>query len=135
MQETLLTMLQSIIILAVTLVSIYIVKFLAAKTEEAKALTDNDKAKRYISEVSEAVTTAVLHTAQTYVDALKQSDTFDEANQKEALSKVVAAAKQQLSASANEFVESVYGDVNQYLETKIEAEIKAVLGPGHIANF
>ena len=127
MQETLLMTIQSIVIMAVTLLSIYAVKFLSAKTEEAKALTENDTAQRYIGEVSDAVITAVLHTAQTYVDALKESDTFNEENQKQALSLAVMEAKKQMSAGAENFVQTVYGDADKYLATKIEAEIKAIL--------
>ena len=126
MNETILTMLQSIIILAVALLTVYAVKWLTAKTKQAQNAVENETAKRYIGEASTAITDAVLATSQTYVDALKQSGTFTLENQREALSKAVASAKAQLTQGASEFLETAYGDVNKFLTEKIEAEVKSL---------
>ena len=126
MNETIMAMLQSVVILAVTLLTVYAVNFLAHKTKQIKAAVGNELAEKYIGEVADAVTDAVLATSQTYVDALKQSGTFSVENQKEALRKSIAAAKAQLTAGAEDFLHTAYGDVNKFLETKIEAEIKAL---------
>ena len=126
MNDMILTMLQSIIILAIALLSIYAVKFLIAKTNQAKNALNNELANKYLDEASNAVTTAVLQTAQTYVDVLKESDSFSIDNQKEALKKSIETAKAQMTTGATEFIQTAYGDVNKFLESKIEAEIKAL---------
>ena len=127
MQDAILTMLQSVIILAVTLLSTYATKYLNAKAEQAKAAAGSEAAARYIGEASDAVSTAVLHTAQTYVDALKKGGAFNVDEQKTALQLALATARGQLTQGAEDFIKAAYGDVNGYLEAKIEAEIKAVL--------
>ena len=124
MNEMILTMLQSILILAVALLTVYAVKWLTAKTNQAKSMTDNETAKRYMGEASKAITDAISATSQTYVDALKESGTFGTDNQKVALSKAVDSAKNQLTKGATEFLQTAHADVNKYLEEKIEAEIK-----------
>ena len=124
MNEMIMAMLQSILILAAALLTVYAVKWLTAKTNQAKAATDNEAAKRYIGEASQAVTDAVFATSQTYVDTLKKTDSFSKENQKEALRLAVETAKAQMTTGAEDFIRTAYGDVNKYLEAKIEAEIK-----------
>jgi len=128
MNETLLTMLQSIIILAVVLLTAYVVRYISTKTKQAQNAVANDTAKRYIKEASDAVCDAVLATSQIYVDNLKKKDKFDKQTQREALQKAVDMARSQLTKEAEDFIQSAYGDVTLYLTTKIEAEIKAAAG-------
>ncbi|MCL2045712.1 MAG: hypothetical protein FWG88_04945 [Oscillospiraceae bacterium] len=125
MQNTLLMMLQATILLCVTLGTLHLVKFLGSKTEQAKTITENETARRYFDEVGKAVTDAVLHTSQTYVDTLRKSDSFNIENQQEALKRSIDTAKAQLTNGAEEFLATAHGDIAKYLETKIEAEIKA----------
>ena len=124
MNEMILTMLQSVLILAVALLTVYAVKWISTKTNQAKTITDNITAQRYIDEASDAITDAILATSQTYTDALKESGKFSAENQKEALGKAVDSAKAQLTIGATEFLQTAHADVNKYLEEKIEAEIK-----------
>ena len=124
MNEMILTMLQSVLILAVALLTVYAVKWIATKTNQVKAITDNYKAKEYIDEASKAITDAISATAQTYTDELKKSGTFSKDNQKIALGKAVDSAKAQMTKGAEGFLQTAYADVNKYLEEKIEAEIK-----------
>ena len=125
MNEMLLTMLQSLLVLAVVLLTIYAVKWIATKTNQTKSLTDNETARRYVGEASKAISDAVLATSQTYVDALKENEQFSTDNQKVALAKAVNSAKAQMTKGAEDFIKTAYGDVNKYLEEKIEAEIKS----------
>ena len=67
MDEMIMMMLQSVLILAVALLTVYAVKWLTAKTNQAKSLTDNETAKRYIDEAEKAITDGILATSQTLV--------------------------------------------------------------------
>ena len=126
MNEMILTMLQSILSLAVALLSAYAVRWFNAKTAQAKSAVDNETAQRYVGEASDAITSAVLATSQTYVDTLKKSGTFTAENQKEALKLATQTAMASMTEGAEQFLQTAYGDVTKYLETKIEAEIKAL---------
>ena len=124
MNEMILTMLQSILILAVALLTVYALKWLTANTNQAKTVTNNYVAEKYIDEAKKAITDAISATSQTYTDELKKSGTFSKENQKIALGKAIDSAKAQMSKGAEEFLQTAYTDVNKYLEEKIEAEIK-----------
>lgn len=89
------------------------------------AYVGNAKAQAYIREISAAVVTAVQCTNQTYVDALKEADSFNEAEQKAAFDMALAACKASLSASAQDFIQQTFGDLEQYLTTQIEAQVRA----------
>jgi len=80
--------------------------------------------KRCLDEVAAAAANAVESTNQTYVDALKEQNVFDEDAQKEAFDMAMNAAKASLSASAKEFVENNIGDLTKYLTTLIEAQVR-----------
>ncbi len=124
MKEVLLTVLQAVIITVVPVITTYLCNFLKQKSNQAAAKTNDDLAASYIREVTDAVTTAVTFTSQTYVDNLKKSGTFTVENQKEAFNKALNKAVEILSAEAKEYLAKAYGDLTNYLSTKIEAEVR-----------
>ena len=126
MEELLTTLLQAVLTVTVPVITAFAVRFLNAKAGEAKGHMNNETAVRYLTEAAEAVETAVLHTAQTYVDGLKASDKWTKENQKEALSMAIKEAKFLLTEEAEAFLGKAYGDLNNYLTAKIEAEVKAL---------
>lgn len=83
---------------------------------------------RCLDEVAQAAVNAVESVNQTYVDALKEQNVFDEAAQKEAFNMAMEAAKASLSASAKQFVEENIGDLTEYLTTLIEAQVRSQKG-------
>ena len=69
------------------------------------------------------------YTSQTYVDSLKESGTFTDAAQKEALRRSLRTAMNFLSPAALAFIRRTYvdmfdGDSEDYLTFLIEAEVK-----------
>jgi len=136
MKEFLFTLLQGILSVAIPLATAYLVTFLRKKTAQVQAQTENEKAKQYLGEITDAVTTAVTATSQTYVDALKADNAFTKEAQLEALSKAKDTALSILSPAAAQFIVEVYGDLNNYLTAKIEETVRvqktetAVLLPG-----
>ena len=126
MQETILTAVQTIIGLSVTLLTAFAIRFLLTKIDEVKAMTESDLARKYLDEAARAVTTAVDYTSQTYVGVLKEENIFTLENQKEALQKALITAKDQLTKEAEGFIQTAYGDVNAFLTTKIEAELGSI---------
>ena len=74
MNEFLTTLLQAVIIAAVPVVAGYIVKGIKTLGQYLASRTENETAKVYLKEAALAISTAVSHTSQTYVDALKKSN-------------------------------------------------------------
>lgn len=124
MKEFLFELLQAVATAAVPVCVAFLVQFLRRKSAEAAARTDSLTTKELLAEVTEAVTTAVTYTSQTYVDALKKKGIFDTQAQTEALQKSKDKALSLLSESAKDVLASIYGDLNSYLETMIEAQVR-----------
>ncbi|MCL1872949.1 MAG: hypothetical protein FWF85_02395 [Clostridiales bacterium] len=124
MQEFLTTLLEAVIAVVVPIITAFVVQFLKAKANEARVNLDCELAERYISEVEDAVTTAVLHTSQSYVDALRDNGGWNKESQQEALRKARTEAMSLLSTKALAFLTMAHADLSEYLTCKIEAEIK-----------
>ena len=124
MNEFLSTLLQAVIIAAVPVVATFIGKGINALGQYLSSKTENETAKVYLKEAALAISTAVSHTSQTYVDALKKNNEFSEENQRAALQKSLEEAKKLLTAEAAAFLRRAYGDLDAYLIANIEAEVR-----------
>lgn len=124
MNEFLSNLLIAVITAAVPVLTAYGVKLIKQVTADAAAKTDSTKKQDYIREIADAIADAVSATSQTYVDSLKNSGEFTPEAQKKAAEKALTACLASISPAAQEFVESVYGDLTEYLTTKIEAEVR-----------
>lgn len=124
MKDFLTELLQAVATAAIPVCTAFLVQFLRRKSEQIGAQTDSMITKELLTEVTEAVTTAVTYTSQTYVDALKKGGVFNREAQTEALRKSRDKTLSLLSASARTALAELYGDLNAYLETLIEAEVR-----------
>ena len=120
-REILITLLSAIVTTATPILTVYLGRYLSS-------LTKSETAERYIMEIMDAVTTAVLHTNQTLVDGLKKQGTFTPVNQNQALQLSTNKAKELLSNEAVSYLEKTHGNVASYLASKIEAEVKQQQG-------
>lgn len=124
MKELLVDLLLAVVTAAVPVITAYAVSFINKAKENAVADTDDIKAQGYIKEIAQAISDAVAATSQTYVDALKQAGTFTVEAQAEAAKKALTACLASISPAATAFIEAAYGDIKEYLATKIEAEVR-----------
>ena len=124
MNEFLSALLQAVIIAAVPVLTTYVAKLIRQVAANAAAKTDSTKKRGYFEEIGRAISEAVEATSQTYVDSLKQADKFTPEAQREAAEKALAACIANISPAAQFFIESVYGDITEYLTTRIEAEVR-----------
>ncbi len=118
-------LLQAIATTAIPICAAYLVQYLHRKSEQIIAQTDNMTIKAFLAEATDAVSTAVTYTSQTFVDALKKEGKFDKDKQQEALNKSLDKAISLLSEQAKKALEDIYGDLNAYLTSKIEAEVRS----------
>lgn len=124
MQEFISNLLMAVITAAVPVITAYGISLIKKAGENAAANTSSVKEQGYIREITDAITDAVAATSQTYVDALKNAGTFNKEAQVAAAQKSLTACLASISPAAQSFIEATYGDVQEYLRTKIEAEVR-----------
>jgi predicted histidine transporter YuiF (NhaC family) len=122
--ETLNIIITAVIVPTLAALIPLLVAFLNAKTNEVKKKVDNEKLNAYVDIAEDAVETAVVSVAQTFVDTLKKQGNFDEEAQriafKEAKNKAIAI----MGSSARDALAQAYGDLDAWIENKIEYYVK-----------
>lgn len=103
----------------------FLIKFINSKSKELAAKTDSEQAKKYIEMLDNTISTCVLSTTQTYVEALKKEGKFDLEAQKKAFEMTYQAILNILTEESKAYLTSLYGDLKSYLTAKIEAEVKS----------
>lgn len=103
----------------------YLVTLINAQKEELLQKAKSEKTKLYIETLNNTIIDCIRATNQTYVQALKESGSFDAQAQEEALNRTYEAVMSVLSADAKEFLSTAIVDLSSYITNKIEAEIKA----------
>lgn len=102
----------------------YFTAFVKKKTREIADEYNDDKMIKYVNLLSQTITDCVTATNQTYVDSLKGENAFDVDAQKKALEKTYQSVMTVLSEEATKYLTTVYGDLEEYIYTKIESEVK-----------
>ena len=82
---------------------------------------ENETAEKYVNFAVDAVYTAVQQTMQTYVSALKKSGEWNEETAEIAFNNAKALALVTMGAKAQEVVAELAGDLDAWLDAKIEA--------------
>jgi uncharacterized protein YbjQ (UPF0145 family) len=124
LSELLTTLIQVVIIPSIPILVAFLAQLLRAKSNQAKIKLNNDLAKQYLQEATEAVIQAVTYTSQTYVDSLKTQGRFDVDAQKVAFATAKEVALALLTDEAKKMIADLYGDINVWLDTKIEQTVK-----------
>lgn len=124
MNEFLTTLLQAVLVAAVPVCAAFLGQGIRALAAYLSQKAENAALQKNLDAVADAVSTAVTYTSQTYVDALKKEDKFTPENQREALQKALAKAQSLLTEEARDFLQTAYGDLNEYLKSRIEAEVR-----------
>lgn len=101
----------------------YIVKLVQKKINEIEDGIENKKAKKYLDMLNDTIAECVVATNQTYVWALKDKNAFDVDAQKEALEITKNKVMEILTDEAKEYLNEAYGDLGEYIITKIESTV------------
>lgn len=102
----------------------FFIKWVNAKSSEIQTNIDDATLKKYISMLETTITSCVIATNQTYVDSLKQQNKFDAAAQQEAFKRTSDAVLAILSEDAKKYLSTAFGDLETYINKKIESEVK-----------
>lgn len=115
--------LQVCIIPLLGVLTTYLVKYINVKSAEIQTNVGNELANKYIGMLTQTITDCVVATNQTYVEALKKDNAFTKEAQEEAFKKTYEAVLASLTDDAKMYLTEIYGDLNKYIATKIEAEV------------
>lgn len=105
------------------LLTTYFIKWVKVKSAEIQTNIDSETLQKYVNMLADTITECVIATNQTYVDSLKEQGKFDAEAQKIAFNQTLNAVLNILSEEAKEYLTAAFGDLNEYLITKIEAEV------------
>lgn len=97
--------------------------FIRSKTKQLQDKTNSDKADQYLGYLQNTIITCLRATNQTYVEALKEQNAFDEAAHRIALTKTKTAVLSILTDDAKKYLPSIVGDLELYIIEQIEANI------------
>ena len=109
---------------AVPVLTTYLCKYLYARWTESKVKIENEKVATTLDNVINMVLDVVEATNQKYVDELKKNGEFTKEAAAEAFKISKETALTMLSNDAAEIIVEVYGDLDTYLDTLIEATVK-----------
>lgn len=107
----------------------FFVKWINAKSKEIQTNNEDTLGNKYIQMLTDTITTCVIATNQTYVEALKQQGKFDAEAQKEAFKRTTEAVLEVLSEDAKKYLTEVYGDLYRYIDEKVEATVNKTKAP------
>ena len=109
---------------AVPTLTAYVCKFLYEKWTEGKVKIENEKIVTTLDQVVSMVLDCVVQTNQVFVDELKKKGEFTEEAAIEAFNMCKENALKMLSSDAAKIITEIYGDLDVYLDTLIEATVK-----------
>ena len=120
MLEFLQNLLIAVITAAVPVATTYLCRWLASLYESNKTKIKNERTQVVLGQVADMIVAAVETTTSTYVKQLKADNLFDADAQREAFNKTFEVVKKQLTEESTKIITEVYGDVEVYLNNKIE---------------
>ncbi len=114
---------QVAIIPLIGVLATFLISFIEKKKQEITNKIKNETIKKYLDMLDDTIIACVNATNQTYVEALKNKNAFDEAAQKEALQLTYDAVMAVLTEEAQSYLTEVVGDLQSFVLTKIEAGV------------
>lgn len=126
MKDIVTSIFEMIIIPLLSLVSIYIIRWVNEKTNTLKEENENAYIDKYLTMLDKTITQTVTAINQTYVDDLKKQNKFDLDAQKHAFEQVYNTVVSSLSEEAEFYLNEVITDLNAYITNKIEETVHEV---------
>lgn len=125
MGQALQNILIAILLAAIPVITKELSDFLKAKSEEAKNQNKLKELNKYIDYAADIVIDVVNSVSQTMVDNLKKEGEFTKEKQKEAFEKAKQEILSILTEESKVILSAAYGDLDKWLDNKIEATVKA----------
>lgn len=125
MGQALQNILIAILLAAIPVITKELSDFLKAKAEEAKNQGKLQELNKYIDYATNIVIDVVNSVSQTMVDSLKKDGAFTKEKQQEAFNKAKNEILSILTEESKTILTAAYGDLDKWLDNKIEATVKA----------
>lgn len=122
--EILKDILYVLITMVLPVVVYFLCRFLYSKWNEIKKNIEDKETAEILDQVVIMVLDCVQYTNQVYVDELKKKGEFTKEAALEAFNMTKERAMAMLSEKSKEIITNIYGDVDTYLDTLIEANVK-----------
>lgn len=106
------------------LITTYLIALLKRKTAELEQKMHNETVSKYISMAENAIETAVISVNQTFVENMKKKGTFDQDAMVESFLMAKDTAAAMIGESARKVLKSAFGDLDLWIESKIEYYVK-----------
>ena len=117
-------LLQAVLVASIPIVAKFVVGLIRAKVNEILSRVENENISSIIERVGTLVSDVVSYVSQTYVDDLKKVDRFSAEEHLAALQLAYERIVAMIDDNAKNVLDDVFGDVNIYIYTLIEAAIK-----------
>lgn len=114
---------QICIIPLIGILTSYLVAVLKKKKTEIETKVENETLKKYLNLLDDTVIRCIETTNQTYVNSLKDQGKFDAEAQQKAFNQTYESIINILGQDAISYLNNIFGDLNQYISSKIESEI------------
>lgn len=101
----------------------YAVQWIKLRSSQIQKTMDNEMLKKYTSMLEATISNCVIATNQTYVEALKEQNAFGSVEQKIAFEKTFVAVMEILTDEAKDYLQEVFGDLQAYITSQIEAQV------------
>lgn len=106
----------------------FLIDFIITRKKEVKNQISNENTAKYLDLLEDTVVACIKATNQTYVQALKDQNAFDAEAQKLALQMTTDAVKSILTEEAKVYLKTIVGDLDVFINKKIEANIQLAKG-------
>lgn len=115
---------QLVVSLVIPALAAILIAFISKQIKQSQDKIDNELVYKYLGMLDKTVTSAVLATTQTYVEALKNEQAFDKEAQEKAFQMTYEAVMKVLTDEAKLYITSAVGDLQTYITNQIEATVK-----------
>lgn len=124
LQELIQFILGTVITVALPVVVKYVLDSLKEVSVAYSDKVTSDVIKDRLKNISDTIYQVTICTTQTYVDALKAQGSFDKEAQDKAFELTKSTVKVLLNKEAEQLIQDIYGDLDTWLDTKIEQTVK-----------
>ena len=123
-KDALVMLIQLLMAALIPLLARYIIAYIERKKSQVTSQIQNDAVRLCLDELAEAVSSAVSHTSQTYVDELKKNGRFGSEECQRALEQAKQTALATLAPETKTLLQARYGDLKRLIEAKIEDSVR-----------
>lgn len=101
----------------------YAITYINKQKAELIKKSENEILDKYLNLLGNTISDCVAATTQTYTEALKKEGKFDAEAQQKAFDMTFNTVKALLTEEAQKYISTAVGDIDQFIKSKIEAEI------------